>query len=153
MAEETKRFSSKPIYVIPFGVDTDLFHPSDEKNFSEKEIVIGTIKALEKVYGIDTLIKAFKITVDNNKNINLNLIVGGGTLLHELNKLAEQPSISDKVTFVGRIDHKDVALGYYNQIDVFANLSRQESFGVSVLEAMACAKPVVVSSVGGCRNW
>ncbi len=149
MAEVTKKISKKPTYLIPFGVDTDFFHPSDEKKYSGKKITIGTVKALEKVYGIDILIKAFKIIVDHNPELNLKLlIVGGGSQLIYLQKLTEQLLLRDKVTFAGRIDYKDIPM-YYKQIDIFANLSRHESFGVSVLEAMACGKPVVISAAGG----
>jgi len=41
---------------------------------------------------------------------------------------------------------------YHNQMDIFANLSFRESFGVSVLEASACGKPVIVSNAEGLKE-
>ncbi|MEJ2618117.1 MAG: glycosyltransferase family 4 protein, partial [Ignavibacteriaceae bacterium] len=52
------------------------------------------------------------------------------------------------VEFTGRIPSEKVA-AYYNQMDVAVFLSKNESFGVAVLEASACGLPVVVSDVGG----
>ncbi|MFH1004347.1 MAG: glycosyltransferase family 4 protein [Bacteroidota bacterium] len=45
--------------------------------------------------------------------------------------------------------HKKKVTDYHNMLDVFVSLSNSESFGVSVLEASACAKPVVVSDASG----
>jgi glycosyltransferase involved in cell wall biosynthesis len=56
--------------------------------------------------------------------------------------------LDEKTFFAGRIQHNELVT-YYNMIDIFVNVSRNESFGVSVLEASACGKPVVVSNAGG----
>ena len=76
------------------------------------------------------------------------LVVGGGSMEKEYEAEAKQLGIRDKVIFTGRVAHDEVAQ-YHNMIDIFVNISRNESFGVSVLEASACGKPVIVSDVGG----
>jgi L-malate glycosyltransferase len=151
MLEETRKYTGKKIEVVPFGVNTALFKPADNVIAEKDEIVIGTIKSLEKKYGIDLLIKAFAEARALNPKKNLKLlIVGDGSKKAEYKKLCGTLGISDQVTFTGRIDHKDVAK-YHQQIDIFVSLSvlDSESFGVSLVEAMSCGKPVVASSVAG----
>jgi len=65
--------------------------------------------------------------------------------------MAAELGITDAVTFTGRIPFKEISK-YYNMIDVLVNISEYESFGVSVIEAMACEKPVIVTNVGGLKE-
>lgn len=111
--------------------------------------VIGTVKALEATYGIETLIDSFNKFSQGHPYDDLHLlIVGGGPLEASLKQRVSNLGIDDRVTFTGKISHEKVPV-YLNMMDVFAALSVSESFGVSVVEAMACEVPVVVSAVGG----
>jgi glycosyltransferase involved in cell wall biosynthesis len=139
--------SIQPVY-LPWGVDTSLFHPITE----EKEnniITIGTVKSLESVYRIDLLILAFSMLKKRQKLQNIRLmIVGGGSLEHELRSLSMTLGLSDQVEFTGKIEPQLIP-AYHRQIDIFVNVSERESFGVSVLEASASGVPVIVSRTGG----
>lgn len=150
MAVETKKYTSKDIIITPFGIDINIFKPKQVQTiFNENEIVIGTIKTLDPRYGIQYLLKAFKIVVDKFPDYNLKLlIVGGGHYENDLRDLAAKLDIFNKVIFTGKVKHNLVS-NYYNMIDIFVALSEYESFGVAVLEASACSKPVIVSNVGG----
>jgi glycosyltransferase involved in cell wall biosynthesis len=91
MVDQTRKFTDKKILVTPFGIDLKKFYKNRKvSQIKNPEIVIGTVKTLHKIYGIDYLIKAFKIVVDRNpdKNIKL-LIVGGGLLKKSLKDLQE----------------------------------------------------------------
>jgi glycosyltransferase involved in cell wall biosynthesis len=65
LAKQTNKFTSKKIEITPFGIDTLQFAPAKIKtpfiSPSAGQIVIGCVKRLEDTYGIDYLIKAFKI--------------------------------------------------------------------------------------------
>lgn len=152
MARQTNKFSGKKITVTPFGVDTAVFRPVDRGLlFAKDDIVIGTIKTLEDKYGIEYLIGAFNINVQRHPELPLKLlIVGEGSKRKQLEDLAAKYSLTDKVTFTGKIAHAEV-VKYYNELDIYVALSTldSESFGVAIVEASACAVPVVVSSVGG----
>lgn len=149
MAQESRLYTNKQIEVIPFGVDTEKFKPIIYKKNNENEITIGIVKPLERYYGIDNLIKTFKVLTDRLKHYNLKLlIVGDGSLRSEFEKLVTLNQLNDKVTFTGRIDYS-VIEQYHNIIDVGCYLSVEESFGVSIIESLACEVPVVASSVGG----
>tara|TARA_B110000459_G_C16621415_1_gene501928 strand:- start:3674 stop:4756 length:1083 start_codon:yes stop_codon:yes gene_type:complete len=151
MAAETKKYTNKTISVTPFGIDTDLFIPNKNKGKDDK-IIIGTVKSLEEVYGIDYLIKAFKILVKNNPNRQLELIIAGdGSLENELKILVKKLDLEKEVRFVGRVNHNEV-VDVLNQFDIYVALSNMESFGVAILEASACEIPVVVSDTDGFKE-
>lgn len=144
---------SADVKEIPFGINTSMFSPRKvEGTFPDESIVIGTVKSMEHIYGIDLLIKAFEIVSKRNPEAPLNLfIVGGGSKEEEYRNLAEQLGISDKTVFTGRVDYAKTPI-FQNRIDIFVNPSRNESFGVSVLEASSCARPVVATAAGGLKD-
>jgi glycosyltransferase involved in cell wall biosynthesis len=151
MAEEIKKYTLKHIYITPFGIDLNIFYPVEtkEKLFNKEDIVVGTIKTMENKYGIQYLIKAFKKVKEKYPDIPLKLLlVGKGTEEDNLKKMVSDLGISDVTKFTGFISPADVSI-YHNMLDISVFVSREESFGVSVLEASACEKPVIVSNVGG----
>jgi glycosyltransferase involved in cell wall biosynthesis len=79
------------------------------------------------------------------------LIIGEGSIEQDLKGLCNTLGISEKVKFTGRVPFNEINK-YYNMLDVLVNISEYESFGVSVIEAMACEKPVIVSNVGGLKE-
>ncbi len=152
MANETKKYTNKNIEVIHFGVDTEKFKPIPEKSlFDKDDIVIGSIKALENKYGIIELLGAFKTLKQKYQSLPLRLLlVGRGSLENEIKNILKQDNLSDYVTITGFIPPRDI-VKYHNELDIMVAYSTDdsESFGVSVIESSACAKPVVVSDKGG----
>lgn len=149
MASQTKKFTHKPVEVTPFGVDIDEFSPMPRP--VHRGIVVGTVKRLEQKYGIDYLLRAFKIVCDRNPQLTLNLLViGEGSQRKPLEALAVSLAIWEKVTFMGRVPYHDIAR-CHKMIDVFVfpSTSNSESFGVAAAEAGACGNPVVASNIGG----
>jgi len=150
MALETHKYTNKEVFVTPFGVDCEVFRPMPELKPKDR-IVIGTIKALKPKYGVEYLIRAFKILSDKHPDMPLELWIGGdGYLRQELDELSQALGIGHKVKFLGFIPHEDVPR-YFNAftVSVSVSVSESESFGVAVVEAEACGIPVVVSNVGG----
>jgi glycosyltransferase involved in cell wall biosynthesis len=148
--EYINKVIDKPVQIIPFGVDCEEFVPLKQSN--KNELVIGCIKSLEPIYRIEMLINSFKNVLDKctDKNLRL-LIVGGGSLEKQLKDLCKQLNIEKQVTFTGKVAHNEV-IKYYQQMDVFCNLSEYESFGVSIIEAMACELPVIATETGGAKD-
>lgn len=150
MAKETNKYTDKKIEVTPFGIDLKSFIPKKVDNiFSKNSIVIGTIKSLEKIYGIQYLIDAFKIIKKKYPDKPLKLlIVGDGSQKKHLQGLVENYNLANDTIFTGKIPY-DQVVHYHNALSIYVALSESESFGVSIIEASACEKPVVVSNVGG----
>lgn len=148
MAEETKKYTSKPIKITPFGVDLRLFRKLEIKK-PDNEIIIGTVKTLAPIYGIDTLIQSFNKVLRKNQGLNLKLqIIGDGPDKEKLQLLTNNLGLVEKVEFLGSIDNLNLP-EYYNRFYVFVALSNSESFGVVAVESLACECPVIVSDADG----
>lgn len=150
MATEAKRIMENPekeVTVTPFGVDVNLFKKDEQRTYSERPI-IGIIKYLKPEYNIPLLIKAFAITKEKAKVKPLLHIYGSGPLKEEFVALCKELGIYDDVTFFETIPNQEVPKAL-NTMDIFVNSSNVESFGVNIVEAMACELPVVATPCPG----
>ncbi|MFO0582483.1 MAG: glycosyltransferase [Anaeromyxobacter sp.] len=151
MAERTRRHTAREIGITPFGIDTEQFSPRPGASpFQPTDVVVGTVKTLDSIYGIDVLIRAFGLLKERLPGCPLKLLlVGEGPQEAALRRLARELGVDGDTVFAGRVEHRRVP-EYQNMLSVSVSVSTgEESFGVAVLEASACGKPVVVSSVGG----
>jgi glycosyltransferase involved in cell wall biosynthesis len=151
LQDATAKLTKHTVNHQPVGVDLEKFK-SITPPFQREKVTIGTIKKLETEYGVDILIKSFKKVLDEYEGDNLELmIVGDGSQKEKLIDLASTLGISDKVVFNGGIDH-EMTPRVFNLMDLPVFLSRSETFGVSAMEAMACGRPIVVSSAAGLKE-
>jgi glycosyltransferase involved in cell wall biosynthesis len=136
-------------HITPFGIDTDLFQKTCGKTDSKK-VIIGTVKSLEHIYGIDLLIHAFEIATRKLEGeIDLFLeITGAGSERSKYEKMVKNFDLAGKVKFNGFVEH-ELVVSHLNKLDIYVALSRYESFGVAILEASACEIPVIVSDADG----
>ncbi len=150
MAIETKKYTNKNIKITPFGINLNKFKPmSVDSLFDKDDIVIGTVKALEKTYGVEYLIRAFAVLHKKLNKLPLRLlIVGKGTQEEYLKQLVIDLKIVEQTKFTGKITYDKIPQ-YHNMCTISIYPSINESFGVSVIESSACEKPVIVSNVGG----
>ena len=151
MAIETHKYTSKKIEVTPFGVDVDLFKKLPNCRLWDADFVVGNVKTLAPKYGIDVLIRSFRIVVDNNPSLNVKLvIIGDGPNKQEYVDLAETLGIKERFFFLGRIPNNELNR-YYSSFSVAVSLSvyDSESFGVVAVEAMSCECPVITSDAAG----
>jgi L-malate glycosyltransferase len=150
LKEQTQKVlgGKRPIFVTPFGVDCSVFIPRKLEAKKRGIIRIGTIKRMKPVYGISTLIRAFAVALEAGLESAELVLVGGGPQENDLKQLALELNIHKQVKFVGSIPHAEVP-GMLSTFDIYMALSISESFGVAVLEASACGKPVITSDVGG----
>jgi glycosyltransferase involved in cell wall biosynthesis len=97
--------------------------------------------------GIDVLLQAFSLMQKVAPLLTL-VLVGDGHLRSDLETLAKTLEISSKVKFLGRKGRPEVAKLILH-CEIFVLPSRAEPFGIVLIEAMACRKPVVATMVGG----
>ncbi len=147
LKKESKKYTSKEINIIPFGIDTDYFKPSIEEK--KQEVTIGTVKHFKAIYGIETLIQAVAQLKKEHFLTNFKLLlIGDGPEKEKYIALANSLGIINHIEFPGFIMNNQLA-SYYNQMDIVVIPSLRESFGISVLEGMSCAKPVIASNISG----
>jgi L-malate glycosyltransferase len=153
MRNETRKYTHKDIMVTPFGVDTTVFCKKPVQK-DKDTVYIGTIKAIEDKYGIKYIIEAAALLKQRIKTRKLKvLLIGPGTKIDHYKAVIKAEGLEDTVELTGRIPFNEVST-YHNLLDVFLNVSidDSESFGVAVVEALACETPVVVSDVGGLKE-
>ena len=159
MARQVRRLVPEcgEIAITPFGVELDRFAPPLRPAPSREAggLTIGIVKALAPKYGVDLLLRAFAgllgdADVAASREPCRLLIVGDGPQRAELEALAQMLGIAAQTEFAGAVTHTEVP-AWLHRLDVYAAPSRldSESFGVAVIEASACALPVVVSDAGG----
>jgi phenylacetate-CoA ligase len=102
---------------------------------------------LEPIYDNASALRAFAIVNDACPGARL-VIAGSGSQLSALQQLAQQLGIAASVQFTGRVDNAEMAK-LYRHCDVVLNPSLVDNMPISILEALACAIPVVSTSVGG----
>lgn len=151
MKDEIKLYTKKEIIVTPFGVNTDVFKPQIIENKPKDEFYIGTIKPIEEKYGIIHIIEAAEILIKKYplKKIKFYLI-GSGSNLSYYENIINKKKLTNSFIITGRIPFSEVQY-YHNLLDVFLNVSIEdsESFGVAVVEAMACEKSIIVTDAKG----
>lgn len=142
----SKVFDEEKIWTIPLGVDTEHFKPPKNR-FQKKNCEILFAGYLYKLKGVEYLLKAIHVIAKNRKDVKLRIVGNGPDKLY-LMKLTEALQLKDKVIFEGLVPHMEMPK-YYQRCDVFCFPTLGEPFGKAIIEAMACAKPVIASSIGG----
>lgn len=136
----------KNIEVIPNGVDLKRFE--NLKRQSHEGFFVMTVARLEKVKGVEYLIRAFaRPGLLGRSGLKL-LVIGDGSERKNLENLTEELDLEEKVKFLGQIPPEGIP-EYLTMADCFVLPSLKEGFGIAVLEAMAAGVPVVASRVGG----
>ncbi len=139
----------KKIYVIPPGIDLKLFHPVEMDKKENIILFVGRIEKTSEWKGLHILIDSLKVL--QNRNINFKLIcVGSGDAIDEYRQYSEKNNVTNKISFLGPLYGKDLT-NIYNKstLLVLPSLSKAESFGIVLIEAMACKLPVIGSNIGG----
>lgn len=161
MAKQVKRILDNEninVSVTPFGVDLGVFKKKN-REYCRKEIVIGNVKSLKLVYGIEYLILSMDELLkrlrkneqyDIANNIKLK-IYGDGDQKKTLEDLIKRLGLQQSVQMMGEISQHLVPSAL-DDIDVFCVTSIQESFGVSLIEAMAHEIPIVSSDAEGFKE-
>jgi glycosyltransferase involved in cell wall biosynthesis len=130
------------------GLNTDKFFPARDGVRPENlrdSLIVGVVCVLRPEKGLGVLLRAFAIAAPRHPRLKL-LIVGSGPMRGELEHLARELGVEDRVIF--QPETKDAAL-WLNRIDVFVLPSFSEAMSNSLMEAMACGAAVIASRVGG----
>ena len=149
------------IAVIPCGVDVGRFQPRDKRRARADLSLPATapillfVGRLQPLKGIDTLLHAAAEIRRDYPDVCV-LVVGGGLDDRDEQETAELRRLQQLGASLGlqnvhyvKAQPQETLAQYYAAADVFVMPSHYESFGMVVLEAMACGTPVVGSEVGG----
>lgn len=146
--------SADRIQVVHNCVDTEYFSPNQQVEnvrtilgIHQNDFVLGCVANLAPYKGQDVLVEAFSLVVKNKPDAHC-ILVGrndepfGLKVRDAVNRLG----LSERVHFVS---YEDDIRPFLASMDLFVLASRSEGFGIVLLEAMAMAKPVIATRVGG----
>jgi glycosyltransferase involved in cell wall biosynthesis len=147
-----------PVELIYDGANPQSIHP----NYAEDEVralrasfatgsndvILMNTARLVHQKGADTTIRALPLLPPHIKLV----LVGDGVERAKLERLVEELSLNDRVTFTGQVD-RTVVTKYRLAADIFVGPSRSEGLGHAFLSAMACRLPVVTTQVGGIADF
>lgn len=152
----------KIVKINPF-IDTREYNPCSNNTFREKfgipekDSIVLCVSRIDPRKGQEYLIQAMKDVVEKHPDTTC-VFIGNGSLtkkmigrtnrLEELQMLADQLGLTDKVKFLGKVGQEDL-LAAYEECDMFVLPSINEGFGLVLSEAMCFGKPLIGSNIGG----
>ncbi|MFD0933329.1 glycosyltransferase family 4 protein [Psychroflexus salinarum] len=152
--ESLDQFKGLDIRVFPLGVDTSYFKPNENLNLNKdpKLLYVGRIIEWKRVH---LAIEAVKVLVDHGfQNAKLDIIgpVFSEVYNNKLHELVEELNIKSNISFLGHKEHHEL-IPYFQEADLFTLPSNKETFGMVMIEAMACGTPVAgIDCPGGPKD-
>lgn len=141
---------------FPWGVDLTKFSPSDgsrirdQLGWQDKTILLCN-RSWEPQYGVDIVAKAFAAASTRNQQLRL-LLPGSGSQRVKIEKILADGGVLDKVHFAGQVLNTDLP-DYYGAADLYISASHTDGSSVSLMEALACGLPAVVSDIPANLEW
>jgi glycosyltransferase involved in cell wall biosynthesis len=140
---------------IPWGVDEELFRPPADGGAPAEapELVLGFLSLLDahhRYKGLEVLLRALAVLRGEGLPVRLRL-GGAGEEQGRYREIAARLGIADAVDFLGFVPAAELP-AFYGACHAFALPStdgRREGFGLVLLEAMACGRPVVTTPIVG----
>jgi D-inositol-3-phosphate glycosyltransferase len=146
--------------LVPCGFDADEFSPQDRAaarvrlGIPVDEFMVLQLGRMVPRKGIETVVRA--MATPSCEHMRLRIVGGDCDVpdpvrtpeIGRLMAVAHECGVEDRVVFQGRKPRRELR-DWYAACDVFVTTPWYEPFGITPLEAMACARPVVGSAVGG----
>lgn len=154
---ELMQIRPEDVAELPNGVDAQRFHPDVDgdglraryglKRTDRVVLFVGALDRAHYFKGVGVLLQALAHTPD--KGIRL-LVVGDGNLRSTYQQQAIRLGLGDQVIFCGRVSDEEMPAHYaLCDLLLLPSTTMGEAFGVVLLEAMACGKPVIASDLPG----
>jgi UDP-glucose:(heptosyl)LPS alpha-1,3-glucosyltransferase len=151
---------AEKIQVIHPGIDMERFSSLDRGQCHHKirslwgidktDFVILFVSMNFDIKGLDALMAATAKVKSNDRSQNIKLLIVGKGEERKYRRIAQNLGIGGDVIFAGV--HREKLEEIYLASDMFSILSKFDTFGIAVLEAMAASLPVVVSSNVGAKD-
>lgn len=148
--------SSDKVHRLPWGVDLERFESCDGTTFRgkagipESDKVVLAMRNLAELYNHNVFINAARMVLKEHPKTHF-LVVGEGPLADKLKDMASALASSGRIQVLGEQPHEDVP-AVLAAADVFVSIPSSDSISISLLEAMASKKPVVVSDIPANRE-
>jgi glycosyltransferase involved in cell wall biosynthesis len=144
------------IVTFPWGVDIQHFDlPAKEHSDVETFTLLST-RGWEPIYGVDSIARAFvcaarQLSENHGPRLRL-LMLGNGSQAGLLRRIFQGGGVQEQVLMPGQIGQADLPR-YYHMADLYLSASHSDGTSISLLEALACGLPALVSDIPGNREW
>lgn len=147
VVEAHTRYFEADWHIIPNGVDTSFFKPDTPGRGHDSGPELLFLGRLDPRNGLDTVLAALPAIATRFPGVRLT-VAGDGPLRRLYQRLAAP--VERRVRFVGSVNGNRPE--FYSGADLYLCPTTKASFGITLLEAMACATPMVVSDITGFRE-
>ena len=146
-------YGMNPDHTVIFPWGADLQHFS-QKTFQSSNLPTFNLfcnRSWEPSYGVDVLARAFVKIAAGRPEVGLMLLGGGsqGTILRQI---LTNGGALERVHFGGQVSQKDLP-NWYHQADLYISPSHVDGSSVSLMEALACGLPCLVSDIPANKEW
>jgi glycosyltransferase involved in cell wall biosynthesis len=138
------------IVTFPWGIDLAHFNPGTA-NHKHTGFNLLSTRGWEPIYGVDVIANAFVTAARERPELCLTML-GNGSQAGMLRQIFTRAGLQDRVTFPGLVSQADLPR-YYRSADLYLSASHSDGTSISLLEAMACGTPALVSDIPGNREW
>lgn len=140
------------VRIIPNGIDTSRFAPSASSVNRGRSVRLGMAARFTSTKRQDLLIDMLAELRRLEPGIDWRLsLAGDGTAWENVNRTIRAKGLDACVSMPGQLD-EDQLIDWYHSIDIYLHASEGETLSTSLLQAMACALPIVASDVPGIKN-
>jgi glycosyltransferase involved in cell wall biosynthesis len=138
--------------VFPWGADLEHFAPEAAETAKREDgLTIFCNRSWEPLYGVDVLARAFVKVAQTRPEVSL-LLIGDGSQGALIRQIIDRGGVGEQVTFAGQISQRDLPR-YYHMADLYVSPSHIDGSSVSLMEALACGLPCLVSDIPANREW
>lgn len=144
------------VVTFPWGVDIHHFSPPKAVPERSNFTLIST-RSWEEGYGIETIAQAFILAYQRHPELRL-ILLGNGSKATSVKEILRRGGVlgndasPQAVIFPGVVRFNQLPR-YYHAANVYVAATRSDGTSISLLEAMACGLPVIVSDIPGNREW
>jgi glycosyltransferase involved in cell wall biosynthesis len=151
--ERAVRYGMDPArtVVFPWGVDLKRFDVSTPERPRKNGFTVFCNRSWEPRYGVDVLARAFVQAARQSEEIGL-LLLGGGSQAGAIRQILMGGGVLDRVQFGGQVSQTDLPR-WYHMADLYISPSHVDGSSVSLMEALACGIPALVSDIPANREW
>ena len=139
------------IELIPWGVDLDLFDPIGPRaahpELPMNSRVVLSARSHEPLYRVGDIVTAFERARSLVNDDVYLVVLNDGPLTEEM-----RAGAGDHTLFLGRVSERELA-AWLRRSDLYVSSSETDGSSVTLLQAMACGTPVLVSDIPGNREW
>lgn len=149
-------FDPQRAVIFPWGIDLQRFQPQVASPLRQElgwqdAFVLLHLRSWEPLYDTETAMRAFLALAPSQPQLRL-LLPGGGSLERRIHKLVQDSGFAERIHMPGYISQEELP-AYYAAADLYLSASRSDGSSVSLMEALACGLPALVSDIPANREW